>query len=83
MVSEVAESSRRSMSVAWVARDIVGSLTSKTLPAELNTKLPEVVVMMLRSAEVELIERVPAPASSMLFPVPAFSMWRTLPVEEA
>ena len=82
-MSEVELSSMMSMSVAWVAREIVVSLISKTLPAELKTRLPDVVVMMLRSAEVELMLRVPAPASSMLFPVPAFSMWRTLPVEEA
>ena len=82
-MSEVELLSIISRSVAWVARDMVGSLMSNTLPAELKIRLPDVVVIMLRSAEVELIERVPAPAISMELPVPAFSTCKTLPVEEA
>ena len=83
MVKEVAELSMMSRSVAWVAKEMVGSLTSNTLPAELNTRLPEVVVMMLRSAEVELMRLVPAPAISMLFPVPALVTSKTFPDDVA
>lgn len=83
MVNAEAVLSIISRSVAWVAKDMVGSLMSKTLPAALNTRLPEVVVMMLRSADVELIDLVPAPAISIEFPVPAFSTCKTFPEEEA
>lgn len=83
MVSAVELLSITSRSVAWVAKEMVGSLMSKTLPAELNTRLPVVVVMMLRSPEVELMLRIPAPASSIASPVPALLMVTTSPDEAA
>ena len=68
--------------MAWVAREIVASSISTMLPAESRMIFPEVVVLMLKLAEVELILLVPAPAISMASPVPALEIDKTSPVEE-
>lgn len=74
----------RTNAMSWlVPRFTTSSSRKMTWPAGLIVMSPEVVVDIVRFAEVELTERVPAPASSMELPVPAFSTCRTLPVEEA
>ena len=67
-----------SRSVAWVARDMVGSLISKTLPAESKTRLPLVVVLIVKSPEVA--SRIPADTKEISAPVPELVISRTAPL---
>jgi len=66
-----------SMSVAWVAKEMVASSMSTTPPAESNIMLPDVVVRMVRLPEVA--SRIPAETNEISAPVPELVMASTAP----